>query len=352
MKAFMMHVYMWVICVYLLVMCLGGVVVSVMVYDCVCVVVCGGVSCCVCLIGLQPWQGSAFNLDETNVLKKNGENGSLFGFSLAMHHQLKPTEQQFLLVGAPRTKAFPSQKEKITGGLFRCKFTTQTNDCERIPVDTEGSKPLDGEDHREDQWLGVRVQSQRPGGKVVVCAHRFQHWIYENQLLLGRCFMLDENLKTLDWKNFCRSRPKSKDLFGYCQQGLSVAFTKDNDYIVFGAPGAYDWKGTVRMEPVDDLYLENYETGDQNAYNEDLIPVGISSYLGFALDSGMNLIKKGERIIVAGAPRSNLSGEVLLLKDDPTGGKRTLNILDVLKGPGLASSFGYSLTVLDLNADG
>lgn len=36
-----------------------------------------------------------------------------------------------------------------------------------------------------------------------------------------------------------------KENFGYCQQGLSVAFAKDNKYVLFGVPGAYEWKGTL-----------------------------------------------------------------------------------------------------------
>ncbi|XP_066505205.1 integrin alpha-6 [Hoplias malabaricus] len=304
------------------------------------------------LSDLHPWWTLCFNLDDTNILRKNGTGGSLFGFSLAMHHQLRPTDQQFLLVGAPHAKALPQQKANVTGGLYRCKFSTLTDDCERIPVDAKDEKPGNGKDHRENQWMGVRVRSQGPGGKVVVCAHRYQQWIYASQLVLGRCFILDENLKVDDTRSFCRNRPGDKDLFGYCQQGLSVAFTKDGSYLVFASPGAYDWKGTVRMEPVDNFLLDSFETGDQNEFDEKAIPVGISSYLGFALDSGMNLITKGDQVIVAGAPRSNLSGEVLLLRPKAAEDKRILSVEQIISGPGLASSFGYSLAVLDLNADG
>lgn len=35
-----------------------------------------------------------FNLDIKSVLRKNGESGSLFGFSLAMHRQLQPTDKR------------------------------------------------------------------------------------------------------------------------------------------------------------------------------------------------------------------------------------------------------------------
>lgn len=37
---------------------------------------------------------SAFNLDTDNVLRKNGDPGSLFGFSLAMHRQLDPEDKR------------------------------------------------------------------------------------------------------------------------------------------------------------------------------------------------------------------------------------------------------------------
>lgn len=47
-------------------------------------------------------------------------------------------------------------------------------------------------------------------------------------------------------RSFCRNREADKYKFGYCQQGLSVAFSKDSKYLVYGAPGAYDWKGTAK----------------------------------------------------------------------------------------------------------
>lgn len=55
--------------------------------------------------------------------------------------------------------------------------------------------------------------------------------------------------------------------------------------------------------------------------------------------------------MVAGAPRANHSGAVVLLKKGP----ETSSILleeYTLPGEGLASSFGYDLAVLDLNMDG
>lgn len=60
---------------------------------------------------------------------------------------------------------------------------------------------------------------------------------------------------------------------------------------------------------------------------------------------------KDQLTVVAGAPRANHSGAVVLLKK----GDDTSHILleeYTLEGEGLASSFGYDLALLDLNRDG
>lgn len=65
----------------------------------------------------------------------------------------------------------------------------------------------------------------------------------------------------------------------------------------------------------------------------------------------MALTRKGELTIVSGAPRGGYSGQVAFLKKDPAA-KRSLSVEFVLSGPGLASSFGYDVAVVDFNGDG
>lgn len=66
--------------------------------------------------------------------------------------------------------------------------------------------------------------------------------------MIGRCFVLSQDLRVRDeldggeWK-FCQGRPQGHDRFGSCQQGLAAAFSRDQHYILFGAPGTYNWKG-------------------------------------------------------------------------------------------------------------
>ncbi len=129
-----------------------------------------------------------------------------------------------------------------------------------------------------------------------------------------------------------------------------------------------------------------YEVGDENRLDPNLVPVPANSYLGerekpcmsvfvcamvsdcivtfirvcdtefractgFSLDSGHIITEKGRLIIVSGAPRANHSGAVVFLRTEGEM-STTLTAEHVLEGPGLASSFGYDVTVVDLNGDG
>ncbi|XP_041659275.1 integrin alpha-6-like [Cheilinus undulatus] len=307
---------------------------------------------------------SAFNLDTENVLKKSGDPDSLFGFSLAMHQQLEPQDKRILLVGAPRAKALSGQISKVTGGLYSCDMSSSSATCDRVNFDNTEDK---SQESKENQWMGVTVNTQGPGGRVVACAHRYQRrWpTIDTRSITGRCIVLGPDL-TIDTNMyeqgektpFCDGRLTGHELFGSCQQGLSAIFDKQYHYIIYGATGAYNWKGIVQMVNNNlTLYEEleysdgPFETGDENEKDPDLVPAPVNAYLGFSLDSGTKLTnREGRLTVVAGAPRANHSGAVVLLKKGDSG-----NILVdeyTLEGEGLSSSFGYDLTVLDLNGDG
>uniref|UniRef100_A0A8C7LE24 Integrin, alpha 6b n=1 Tax=Oncorhynchus kisutch TaxID=8019 RepID=A0A8C7LE24_ONCKI len=319
------------------------------------------------LLHLEWTHVSAFNLDTENVIEKKGEPGSLFGFSLAMHWQLNPLDKRMLLVGAPRAKALRGQKAKITGGLYNCDTASTSSSCSRVQFDNDEDVNTES---KENQWMGVTVNSQGPGGKIVTCAHRYQRRLFvntaqESRDITGRCYVLSQDLTIGtesdedggNWR-FCEGRARGHERFGSCQQGLSATFTRDYHYLVFGAPGAYNWKGVVRVEQKNNTLLEMgfyddgpYEVGDENRLDPDLVPVPANSYLGFSLDSGKAITKKGQLTVVAGAPRANHSGAVVLLKKE-TEASTMLSPEHILEGEGLASSFGYDLAVVDLTGDG
>ncbi|KAF1384991.1 hypothetical protein PFLUV_G00125970 [Perca fluviatilis] len=313
---------------------------------------------------LQTLNVAAFNLDTQSVLQRNGDPGSLFGFSVAFHQQLNPARKNILLVGAPRSKHH--NQVNVTGVVYQCDLTTASDHCRPIEFDNEEFLDSKG---INNQWMGVRVTSQGPGKNVMTCAHRYQEWspspsLYVPQLVTGQCYLLGDDLQVGKeegmWRRVvCDSehltrRQKNHDWFAYCQQGHGASFAKDNTSLIFGAPGAYQWKGIVRMERLDNqgiIGADARETGDIEKFNSTLIPLQSNSYLGFSTDSGMALIRQGELTIVSGAPRGGYSGQVTFLKADPVA-KKSLSVELVLSGPGLASSFGYDVAVVDLNGDG
>uniref|UniRef100_A0A3P9HV94 Uncharacterized protein n=1 Tax=Oryzias latipes TaxID=8090 RepID=A0A3P9HV94_ORYLA len=110
---------------------------------------------------------SAFNLDTSFPLIKTGQNGSLFGLSVALHQDVN-SKDYLLLVGAPREKAEPGVVARKTGGVYSCPVTAEESECLRMK--------LVDPDLVEDMWLGVSVASQGyPGGRVLVSL-RPQGW--------------------------------------------------------------------------------------------------------------------------------------------------------------------------------
>ncbi|XP_039603290.1 integrin alpha-7 isoform X1 [Polypterus senegalus] len=304
-----------------------------------------------------------FNLDVTNTLIKEGEPGSLFGFSVALHQQVNPQQQNWILVGAPQASGLQTQKSKRTGALYQCPITAEQQDCERVDIDED--EAIDKES-KENQWLGVTVKSQGIGGKVVTCAHLYElrqrvKRPSETRDPIGRCYVLSDDLSVRDdldggeWK-FCEGRPQGHEQFGFCQQGISAGFTPDQSYILFGAPGTYNWKGETRLQLLNLTMLNlemfddgPYEVADENLRNSSLIPVPSHSYLGFSVDSAQGITGRRVLSFVAGAPRANHTGAVVLLQKDNV---YRLVPEHILWGEELASSFGYSVAVADLNSDG
>ncbi|XP_070226436.1 integrin alpha-7 isoform X2 [Bos mutus] len=311
------------------------------------------------LAGLLFPGAAAFNLDVMGALRKEGEPGSLFGFSVALHRQLQPRPQSWLLVGAPQALALPGQQANRTGGLFACSLSLKETDCYRVDIDQGADVQKES---KENQWLGVSVRSQGPGGKIVTCAHRYEarqrvDQILETRDVIGRCFVLSQDLAIRDeldggeWK-FCEGRPQGHEQFGFCQQGTAAAFSPDSHYLLFGAPGTYNWKGLLFVTNIDSSDPDQlvYKTLDP----ADRLPglagdLALNSYLGFSIDSGKGLVRAEELSFVAGAPRANHKGAVVILRKDSA--SRLVPEV-TLSGERLTSGFGYSLAVADLNNDG
>ncbi|RLV92590.1 hypothetical protein DV515_00013694 [Chloebia gouldiae] len=126
------------------------------------------------------------------------------------------------------------------------------------------------------------------------------------------------------------------------QTGFSSHVVEDG--ILLGAVGAYDWNGAVLKEtssgkviPLRESYLQEFPEELKNH----------GAYLGYTVSSVVST--KHERIYVAGAPRFNHTGKVILFNMHSN---RNLTIHQALKGEQIGSYYGSEVSSLDVDGDG
>ncbi|GFY75594.1 integrin alpha-PS1 [Trichonephila inaurata madagascariensis] len=289
--------------------------------------------------------GLCFNLETRLPVIKIGPQESYFGYSVAQHQIVDDFGRRtsVLLIGAPKAKTLGFNS---SGAVYRCPLTTFTGDCEPLSVDQRTSPK--NRVIKNDQWLGVTVQSGGPGGYVMFCAHRYILAGDDYQWGQGICYSLKQDLSYgREWEP-CQNRPvnKAHEQYGYCQAGTSGLITDDNT-IVIGTPGPFTWRGTIFTNSVS-FKIKDDKRWYFGPLLEETSPVDKYSYLGMSVTSG-NFFN-GKRSFVGGAPRSNGTGQVVFFTK-----KRndvTFEVQLILNGEKFASSFGYSLTSVDINSDG
>ncbi|CAG0879816.1 unnamed protein product [Darwinula stevensoni] len=268
-----------------------------------------------------------------------------------------------LLVGAPLGQNLQPSTNK-SGALFKCPITTRRNDCKQVVTDgkragphSEYFPPNSEEEMKDGQWLGVTVRSAGPAGKVMVCAHRYVVKSDPNSRWgQGLCYTLKQDLAWDQAWQPCQgeSMYKAHEEYGYCQAGTSGFVTRD-DLVLIGTPGPYTWRGTVFAHNISDDYFDRDKTKYLIPVEEGKSPVEKYSYLGFSVSSGKFFPGKNAETYVAGAPRSQTTGEVIFFERGGGSTSQTepqMRILSRLLGETFASGFGYELTAADINGDG
>uniref|UniRef100_UPI00358F4DC1 integrin alpha-7-like n=1 Tax=Myxine glutinosa TaxID=7769 RepID=UPI00358F4DC1 len=303
----------------------------------------------VILLGELP-EFYSFNLDVDHSPVKTGPKNSFFGLSVTgqrlLHQEVRSSR---LLVGAPLSTR-DGGPLNATGDLYRCPLTMKSDDCQRVPID-------DNLNPQESQWLGVSVDSQGLGGLVVTCAHRWEkrrnvgEYNMEQHNQLGRCFLMNQDLKMPESNYFtrpstvCEGRGSGHAEYGMCQQGITAGFVRGTDLLYYGAPGALTWTGMVWVRRIhqDHGNIEDEKETDVRKK----VNVTFNSYMGFSVTGSYGLTQKNQYTMVAGIPRVNHTGAVVLLEPDV----KYLVEKILLVGFQIASGFGYSLAVADFNAD-
>ncbi|TRY98847.1 hypothetical protein DNTS_027859 [Danionella cerebrum] len=126
------------------------------------------------------------------------------------------------------------------------------------------------------------------------------------------------------------------------QAGFSSHIVEDG--ILVGAVGAYDWNGAVLKETLHGKVIPP-KSSFMKEFPEELKNHG--AYLGYMVSSVV-LAQYG-RLYVAGAPRFNHTGKVLIFTLTNSG---NLTVLHSLYGPQIGSYYGSELAPIDLDNDG
>ncbi|XP_034296748.1 integrin alpha-2 [Pantherophis guttatus] len=150
-----------------------------------------------------------------------------------------------------------------------------------------------------------------------------------------------EKAGTLGERIFSLEGTDQGDLFQMemSQVGFSAAYSHQRDVLMLGAVGAYEWTGTVvqKRGRKDTIYPNTtFQNVLQNSRN---------SYLGYSLA----VLSMGNSVYyVAGAPRSNYTGRVVVYQVDDSG---KIIVIDSQRGEQIGSYFGSVVCSVDINRD-
>ncbi|CAK6984596.1 LOW QUALITY PROTEIN: integrin alpha-IIb%2C partial [Scomber scombrus] len=294
----------------------------------------------------------------------SGPTGSLFGFSADFHTF---NNKSFVVIGAP--KANTSQSGVIEGGgVFLCPWSPAGGNCDIIEFDVEGDEVYhrDGmmfHSFKSQQWLGASVRSVS-NTHLLACAPLF-HWNVQSRgaesgkTPVGNCLLLDQSTGSSLPFSPCRGNMmddtyklmKNRHDQRYCEVGFSSDITKDGQ-LLLGAPGGFFFQGQVFTVGVSDII----NSGQINTPPQLVSGMSQSDekgkydvYHGYSVASGL---LTGDSITdyVVGVPNDRNTAGSVKIYDGRSSGSLTLH--HQFQGAQVASYFGHSVAVVDVNSDG
>uniref|UniRef100_A0A8C7VKG0 Integrin, alpha 8 n=1 Tax=Oncorhynchus mykiss TaxID=8022 RepID=A0A8C7VKG0_ONCMY len=302
---------------------------------------------------------SGFNLHAERPAVYRGPEGSYFGYSVDFYRPTPESSTLSVLVGAP--KANTSQPGIIEGGaVYYCPYppnpdsTKQPYSCTQIPFDNANNRmikvngtrePLEFKSH---QWFGASVRTHK--GKVVACAPLY-HWrtvkVNSEKDPVGTCYVAVQNFSAYAEYSPCRTNDPDPEGQGFCQAGFSVDFTKEGTLVV-GGPGSFYWQGQVMTAGVAEI-LNGYSLkavlrrvhGEKQTHAA--ADTHDDSYLAHYIlcmrlhDACVYLYQVCDSCVLFQVAVINSTNLTFIMN---------------FTGEQMASYFGYSVAVTDLNGDG
>ncbi|XP_035483725.2 integrin alpha-8 [Scophthalmus maximus] len=297
-----------------------------------------------------------FNLCAEHPTVYRGPDGSYFGYSVDFYQATTDSNTISVLVGAP--KANTSQPGVVeAGAVYYCPWPGQPDSCRQIPFDSSNNRMMKVNGTREPvefkshQWFGASVRTHK--GKVVACAPLY-HWrtvkLSGEKEPVGTCYVAVQNFSAYAEYSPCRTSDPDPEGQGFCQAGFSVDFTKEGRLVV-GGPGSFYWQGQVMTAGIAEI-LNGYSLkailrkvpGEKHTRAAE--DTHDDSYLGYSVAVG-EFTGDSEQELIAGVPRGAQNfGYVVMINST------NLTFIHNFTGEQMASYFGYSVAVTDLNGDG
>lgn len=222
--------------------------------------------------------------------------------------------------------------------------------------------------------------SSSDDSKIVVCAPKLKANLVDHYLLHGVCYWSFSENNNVPINKIAPLRARNMQVVKgpdghniylnmYGQQGFSVHLTQNSEEILMGAPGIFNWKGSViRYRP---RYKRNSNTAkagkvssnNRMEYVSDVINpllAGINddSYLGYAVTSAYFAGSESYRLLyVASAPQAvDQTGKVYIFDYIDTQNNfvrdKTMKIYREFESQQMGEYFGYCLLAEDINNDG
>uniref|UniRef100_A0A452ELH7 Integrin alpha-IIb n=1 Tax=Capra hircus TaxID=9925 RepID=A0A452ELH7_CAPHI len=303
----------------------------------------------------------ALNLDSVQLTIYTGPNGSHFGFSLDFYKNSNRSVS--VVVGAPRTLG---RSEEETGGVFLCPWKAEGGQCISLPFnlydETQSIGTQTFQTFKAGQGLGASVVSWRDS--IVACAP-WQHWnvLDRNEeeaqkTPVGGCFVAQ--LQNGDRTEYSPCRANKMSQFyernhfredrRYCEAGFSSVVTQAGE-LVLGAPGGYYFVGLLARAPIADI-ISSYRPGNllwhvrtQFTYDHSHLQY-YDGYRGYSVAVGDFDGNPNTTEYVFGAPTWSWTLGAVEILDSYH------QMLHRLHGEQMASYFGHSVAVTDVNGDG
>uniref|UniRef100_A0A8C2SDQ8 Integrin alpha-2 domain-containing protein n=1 Tax=Capra hircus TaxID=9925 RepID=A0A8C2SDQ8_CAPHI len=306
----------------------------------------------------------ALNLDSVQLTIYTGPNGSHFGhFGFSLDFYKNSNRSVSVVVGAPRTLG---RSEEETGGVFLCPWKAEGGQCISLPFnlydETQSIGTQTFQTFKAGQGLGASVVSWRDS--IVACAP-WQHWnvLDRNEeeaqkTPVGGCFVAQ--LQNGDRTEYSPCRANKMSQFyernhfredrRYCEAGFSSVVTQAGE-LVLGAPGGYYFVGLLARAPIADI-ISSYRPGNllwhvrtQFTYDHSHLQY-YDGYRGYSVAVGDFDGNPNTTEYVFGAPTWSWTLGAVEILDSYH------QMLHRLHGEQMASYFGHSVAVTDVNGDG